>query len=165
MKFVSMSAVEMEEHEAGSGDGEDLSSLQLTTDGECVLYIVNTTHCTHYCCDIVTHYHEARLTKSKKKRQRKQRTGYAKPSSGDGEDLSSLQLTTADGECVLYIVNTTHCTHYCCDIVTHYHKARLTKSKKRRQRQQRTGYAKDVQISQLKKENELVQDKCKYMYL
>ena len=41
--------VEMEEHEAGSG--EDSSSLQLTTaDGECVLlYTVNTTHCTHYC--------------------------------------------------------------------------------------------------------------------
>ena len=48
MKFVSMSAVEMEEHEAGSGSGEDLSSLQLTTGGECVLYIVNTTHCEHY---------------------------------------------------------------------------------------------------------------------
>ena len=43
--------VEMEEHEAGSGGGEDLSSLELTTaDGECVLlYTVNTTHCTHYC--------------------------------------------------------------------------------------------------------------------
>ena len=43
--------VEMEEHEAGSGGGEDPSSLQLTTaDGECVLlYTLNTIHCTHYC--------------------------------------------------------------------------------------------------------------------
>ena len=41
---------EMEGREAGSGGGEDPSSLQLTTaDGECVLlYTVNTTHCTHY---------------------------------------------------------------------------------------------------------------------
>ena len=36
------------------------------------------------------------------------------PSSGSGDDPSSLELTTADGECVLlYTVNTTHCTHYC----------------------------------------------------
>ena len=43
--------VEMKEHEADSGGGEDPSSLQLTpADGECVLmYTVNTTHCTHYC--------------------------------------------------------------------------------------------------------------------
>ena len=33
---------------------------------------------------------------------------------GSGEDLSSLELTQDDGECVLlYTVNTTHCTHYC----------------------------------------------------
>ena len=37
-----------------------------------------------------------------------------KPGGGGGEDPSSLQLTTADGECVLlYTVNTTHRTHYC----------------------------------------------------
>ena len=32
---------------------------------------------------------------------------------GVGEDPSSLELATADGECVLYTVNTTHCAHYC----------------------------------------------------
>ena len=38
--------VEMAEHEADSGGGEDPSSLQLTTaDGECVLAPV---HCEHY---------------------------------------------------------------------------------------------------------------------
>ena len=41
IKYVPVSGsegVEMEEHEAGSGGGEDPSSLQLTTaDGECVL--------------------------------------------------------------------------------------------------------------------------------
>ena len=37
------------------------------------------------------------------------------PSSGSGDDPSSLELTTADGECVLLYtaVNTTNCTHYC----------------------------------------------------
>ena len=40
---------EIEEHEAGSGGGENSSSLELTTaDGECVLlYNVNTTHCSY----------------------------------------------------------------------------------------------------------------------
>ena len=34
--------------------------------------------------------------------------------SGGSEDPSSLELNTADGECVLlYTVNTTHCAHYC----------------------------------------------------
>ena len=34
--------------------------------------------------------------------------------SDGGDSPSSLQLTPADGECVLlYTVNTTHCTHYC----------------------------------------------------
>ena len=34
-------------------------------------------------------------------------------SGGGGEDPSSLELSTADGECVLlYTLNTTHCTHY-----------------------------------------------------
>ena len=33
---------------------------------------------------------------------------------GGGEDPSLIQLTTADGKCVLlYTVTTTHCTHYC----------------------------------------------------
>ena len=44
--------VQMEEHEPGSGGGDDPSSLELTTaDGECVLLYtaVNTTNCTHYC--------------------------------------------------------------------------------------------------------------------
>ena len=48
VKHVTMSGsegVEMEEHEPGSGGGEDPSSLQLTADdGECVLRI----HCEHY---------------------------------------------------------------------------------------------------------------------
>ena len=36
------------------------------------------------------------------------------PGSDGGEDPSSFQLNTADGECVLlYTMNTTHCTHYC----------------------------------------------------
>ena len=34
--------------------------------------------------------------------------------SDGGEDSSSLQLSTADGECfLLYTMSTTHCTHYC----------------------------------------------------
>ena len=51
IKDVPVSGLEGVEHEAGSGGGEDPSSLELTTaDGECVLlYTVNTTHCTHYC--------------------------------------------------------------------------------------------------------------------
>ena len=83
---------------------------------------------------------------------------------------SSGQLSTADGEyLILYsAVSITHCTHYYCDIVAHYYEARLTASKEEQQRLlqvvkqwQRMSHARDVQISQLQNENELVQDKCK----
>ena len=85
-----------------------------------------------------------------------------------GDEQSSGQLSTADGEyLILYIVSTTHCIqHYYCDIiVTHYYVAKLIASKEEQQRvlqqYERMGCAKDVQISQLQNENELVQDKCK----
>ena len=65
--------MEMEEHEVGSGGGEDPTSFLLTTaDGECVLlYTVNTIHCTHYC-DIVIHAYDVSLRASKEKEQQLQ---------------------------------------------------------------------------------------------
>ena len=83
----------------------------------------------------------------------------------NNKQTSSGQLSTTDGEyLILYTVSTTHCTHY-CDIVTHYYEAKLTASKEEQQRllqqYERMSRARDVQISQLQNENELVQDKCK----
>ena len=84
------------------------------------------------------------------------------------KQTSSGQLSTADGEyLILYTVNTTHCTHYYCDIVTHYYEARLAASKEEQQRllqqYERMIRARDAQISQLQNENEPMQDKCKYL--
>ena len=85
-----------------------------------------------------------------------------------GDEQTSGQLSTDDGEyLILYTVSTTHCTHYYCDIVTHYHEVRVTASKEEQQRllqvveqYQGMGRVRDVQISQLQNENELVQARC-----